>query len=64
LEKSTLSLTVVIPAYNEEERLPVMLEESTKYLEARVKKDAEFTYEMILADDGSMDTTTKVRESF
>ena len=57
---ATLTLTVVVPAYNEERRLPKMLTECTVYLEERTKSERGFTYEIILADDGSKDSTTKV----
>ena len=57
---ATLTLTVVVPAYNEEKRLPKMLSECTTYLEERIKSERGFTYEIILADDGSKDNTTKV----
>lgn len=59
-DKPSKSLTVVVPAYNEEKRLPVMLEESLTYLEKKTKKDSTFTYEMIIVDDGSKDKTTEV----
>lgn len=59
-DSPTRSLTVVVPAYNEEKRLPVTLEESLAYLEERAKKDPSFTYEMIIVDDGSKDKTTEV----
>ncbi|XP_010791673.1 dolichyl-phosphate beta-glucosyltransferase [Notothenia coriiceps] len=53
-------LSVVIPAYNEELRMPVMLDEATEYLENRQKKESSFTYEVIVVDDGSEDKTTEV----
>ncbi|XP_059207426.1 dolichyl-phosphate beta-glucosyltransferase [Centropristis striata] len=53
-------LSVVIPAYNEELRMPVMLDEAMKYLEDRQKQDSSFTYEVIVVDDGSKDKTTEV----
>ncbi|KAH9507878.1 dolichyl-phosphate beta-glucosyltransferase [Bulinus truncatus] len=56
----TLNLTVVIPAYNEEKRLPVMLEEAMDYLEKRQANDSTFTYEVIVVDDGSSDRTSEV----
>ncbi|KAG0725439.1 Dolichyl-phosphate beta-glucosyltransferase [Chionoecetes opilio] len=59
-DKPSKSLTVVVPAYNEEKRLPLMLEESLTYLEERAQKDNAFTYEMIIVDDGSKDKTTEV----
>jgi len=60
LEPAKLTLSVVIPAYNEEQRLPKMLSECTAYLEERTKSERGFTYEIILADDGSKDSTTQV----
>ncbi|KAM6983629.1 dolichyl-phosphate beta-glucosyltransferase [Tautogolabrus adspersus] len=53
-------LSVVIPAYNEELRMPVMLEETMEYLENRRKEHPSFTYEVIVVDDGSKDKTTEV----
>ena len=55
----TLSLSLVVPAYNEEERLPIMLDESFDYLEARAETEADFSYEIIVVDDGSRDRTSK-----
>lgn len=54
-EDSSLDLTIVVPAYNEEERLPKMLEECTTYLEKSGQK-----YEIIIVDDGSKDQTSKI----
>jgi len=59
-EKSECSLSVVVPAYNEEERLPVMLDETLAYLEDRQKSDPAFSFEIIIVDDGSKDKTTQV----
>ncbi|KAM9729732.1 dolichyl-phosphate beta-glucosyltransferase [Menidia menidia] len=53
-------LSVVIPAYNEELRMPVMLDEAIEYLENRQKRTPSFTYEVIVVDDGSRDKTTEV----
>uniref|UniRef100_A0A3Q3WMX0 Dolichyl-phosphate beta-glucosyltransferase n=1 Tax=Mola mola TaxID=94237 RepID=A0A3Q3WMX0_MOLML len=53
-------LSVVIPAYNEELRMPVMLDEAMKYLENRQKLNPSFTYEVIVVNDGSKDKTTEV----
>ena len=55
-DPASLELSVVIPAYNEETRLPVMLEESVDYL---VKNFGD-RFEIVLVDDGSKDKTTKV----
>ncbi|KAM9846639.1 dolichyl-phosphate beta-glucosyltransferase [Aulostomus maculatus] len=56
----SLDLSVVIPAYNEELRMPVMLDEAMEYLENRQKQTRSFTYEVIVVDDGSKDKTTEV----
>uniref|UniRef100_A0ABM5FQV7 dolichyl-phosphate beta-glucosyltransferase n=1 Tax=Pogona vitticeps TaxID=103695 RepID=A0ABM5FQV7_9SAUR len=56
----TRELSVVVPSYNEEERLPSMMNEALDYLEKRQKQDPTFTYEVIVVDDGSKDQTTKV----
>jgi dolichyl-phosphate beta-glucosyltransferase len=53
-------LSVIVPSYNEEERLPTMLDEAFDYLEMRTKKDSSFSYEIIVVDDGSKDKTTEV----
>ncbi|KAM8835339.1 dolichyl-phosphate beta-glucosyltransferase [Synchiropus picturatus] len=53
-------LSVVVPAYNEELRMPVMMDEAMEYLENRQKSNASFTYEVIVVDDGSKDKTTEV----
>jgi dolichyl-phosphate beta-glucosyltransferase len=51
-------LSVIIPAYNEEKRLPKTLEEIDKYLR---KKD--YDYEIIVVNDGSKDKTVEVAKS-
>ncbi|KAE8627291.1 hypothetical protein XENTR_v10006928 [Xenopus tropicalis] len=56
----TKDLSVVVPSYNEEERLPVMMDEAMEFLEQRQKKQPSFNYEVIVVDDGSRDKTTEV----
>lgn len=58
--ESSVYLSVVVPSYNEEERLPVMLDEALEYLDMRMKENPKFTYEIIIVDDGSKDKTSKV----
>ncbi|XP_073439352.1 dolichyl-phosphate beta-glucosyltransferase isoform X2 [Dendrobates tinctorius] len=41
-------LSVVVPAYNEEERLPVMMDEALEFLEKRQKRWSSFKYEAAL----------------
>jgi len=53
------SLSVIVPAYNEEKRLPKMLEETIKSLEARTRRSPSFSWEIIVVDDGSRDGTVE-----
>ena len=53
-----MHLSVIIPAYNEERRLPKTLEEIDKYLS---KQD--YDYEIIVVSDGSKDKTAEVVEN-
>jgi dolichyl-phosphate beta-glucosyltransferase len=54
------SISIVIPAYNEEARLPSTLTSVDGYLRAR-----EFTFaEVLVVDDGSRDNTAAVVERF
>ncbi|CAJ0570324.1 unnamed protein product, partial [Mesorhabditis spiculigera] len=50
-------LSVVIPAMNERERLPKMLDQCIEYLDNRKLFDEKFTFEVIVVDDGSTDGT-------
>src|SRR6266850_8064496 len=51
-------LSVVIPAYNEEQRLPRTIEQIERYLDNRQP-----SYELILVDDGSTDGTRQVMDA-
>ncbi len=53
-----IHLSVIIPAYNEEKRLPKTLEEIDKYLS---KQD--YDYEILVVNDGSKDKTVEVAKS-
>jgi dolichyl-phosphate beta-glucosyltransferase len=58
---ATKQLSIVIPAYNEEDRLPGTLDETLGYLQRRRNKQGPaFTYEIIIVDDGSKDSTAAV----
>ncbi|KAJ8566106.1 hypothetical protein K7X08_030583 [Anisodus acutangulus] len=57
-------ISLVIPAYNEEHRLPGALDETLNYLERRAANDKTFTYEVIIVDDGSVDGTKRVAFEF
>ncbi|XP_027110994.1 uncharacterized protein [Coffea arabica] len=53
-------ISLIVPAYNEENRLAGTLDETLNYLQQRAAKDKSFTYEVIIVDDGSADGTTRV----
>lgn len=52
-------LSVIIPAYNESKRLPLTLIDIDKYLSG-----ADFSYEIIVVNDGSKDSTAEVVRRF
>src|SRR5258707_15885329 len=52
-------LSIVIPSFNEEMRLPATLERIASYIKASGRKT-----EVIVVDDGSSDGTARVAESF
>ncbi len=54
-----MHLSIVIPAYNEEQHLSSTLKDIAEYL-----KDKEYDYEVIVVDDGSKDKTTQIASSF
>jgi dolichyl-phosphate beta-glucosyltransferase len=51
-------LSIVIPCYNEEERLPRTIEQIERYLAGKAT-----SYELILVDDGSTDGTRLVQDA-
>lgn len=48
-------LSIIIPAYNEEKRLPRTLREMDKYL-----RNVKYSYEILVVNDGSKDRTAQV----
>jgi len=54
-----MEISVVIPAYNEEERLPKTLESIIDYFDKLNK-----TYEIIVVDDGSVDRTVEIAQKY
>ena len=52
-------LSVVLPAYNEQDRLPATLAAWSSYLSGQG-----YTWEIVVADDGSTDATADTAESF
>ncbi|XP_065158166.1 dolichyl-phosphate beta-glucosyltransferase isoform X2 [Atheta coriaria] len=63
-EPASINLSVIIPAYNEEERLGVMLEECIDYLNSRCKEIKDFKYEIIVVSDGSKDKTVQIANKY
>mmetsp|Transcript_16759 Transcript_16759/g.19478 ORF Transcript_16759/g.19478 Transcript_16759/m.19478 type:complete len:290 (+) Transcript_16759:1-870(+) len=57
-DQSEVTLSVIVPAYNEELRLPKMLNQALGYLSKRKETDKSFKYEVIVVDDGSSDQTS------
>jgi glycosyltransferase involved in cell wall biosynthesis len=55
-----ISLSIVVPAYNERERLPATLEAIDAYL----RRGAWESYEVLVVDDGSRDGTGEVALEF
>ncbi|KAG3112902.1 hypothetical protein PI124_g4998 [Phytophthora idaei] len=59
-EKAEVALTVVLPAYNEEQRVLVTIKDTVAFLDEKKQKDHSFTYEIIIVDDCSTDRTVDV----
>lgn len=56
-DPNTVDLTVVVPAFNEKDRLPTMMKETIEHLESLSPGR---TYEIIVVDDGSSDDTSRI----
>ncbi|TDH73423.1 hypothetical protein CCR75_008089 [Bremia lactucae] len=59
-EKAEVALTVVIPAYNEEHRIRVTIEDTVAFFEAKKESNSSFSYEIIIVDDCSSDRTVNI----
>ena len=64
-DEPTRSLSVIVPAYNEEARLPAALDEALAFLDARRDRlGPSFSFEVVIVDDGSSDGTSRVAEGY
>ncbi|KAK9315049.1 nucleotide-diphospho-sugar transferase [Lipomyces starkeyi] len=59
-----VAVSVVVPAYNETERLPIMLNEAVDVLEGWELAGEKVTYEILVVDDGSQDKTAEIALRF
>ncbi|RVE52274.1 hypothetical protein evm_003064 [Chilo suppressalis] len=63
-DPQSINLSIVVPAYNEEERLPAMLNEALQFLDNRLQQYPTYKYEIIIVSDGSRDKTVEVAENY
>jgi len=63
-KEGTVDISVIIPAYNEQERLPLMLDDALNELLNKQKREPNFTFELLIVDDGSKDKTTETAQSY
>jgi len=59
INKMNKSISIVIPAYNEEKRIGLSLIQITKYMD-----ENKYNYEIIIVDDNSTDNTLKIIKNF
>lgn len=62
--KPKLYLSIVVPAFNEENRILRTLSSMVYYMEYRSRRNPNFRYEIILVNDGGDDGTLHVCEDF
>jgi len=52
-------LSIIIPAYNEEQRLPATLEQAYQFLSAQ-----SYSFEVLIVENGSRDRTFEIAKDF
>ena len=60
MSNNKVSISVVMPAYNEEDRLPVTLDEFTQW----ANQNLDINIELIIVNDGSTDKTEAIVQSY
>jgi hypothetical protein len=60
MDPPSLDMTLVVPAYKEEQRITVMLDSTLIYLQRRQARNPSFKFEILVVDDGSSDRTTEI----
>jgi len=67
-DDASVTVSVIVPAYNEELRMPTALQEMVEVLDGLAAQsrggDTPFTWEVVVVNDGSKDGTAAVVESF
>jgi dolichyl-phosphate beta-glucosyltransferase len=63
MHKKHMRLSIVIPAFNEERRLPVTLDALERFFRSGAAGDITL-HEIVVADDGSADRTSAVAEGY
>ncbi|KAI8388732.1 nucleotide-diphospho-sugar transferase [Radiomyces spectabilis] len=63
-DKPSVQLSCIVPAFDESQRLPTMLKETVVFLEQKQRDDPNFSYEIIIVDDGSRDNTVETALDF
>ena len=58
MTEQPIHLSIIIPAYNEEMRLPDTLNKTAAFLQAQG-----FTYEVLVVENGSTDRTLEIAQS-
>eukprot|EP01088_Endostelium_zonatum_P007273 TRINITY_DN19492_c0_g1_i1.p1 TRINITY_DN19492_c0_g1~~TRINITY_DN19492_c0_g1_i1.p1 ORF type:complete len:370 (-),score=84.87 TRINITY_DN19492_c0_g1_i1:79-1101(-) len=63
-DEPTIDLSIIVPAWNESQRITVMLDEMFRYLHRRNEVEPDYKWEVIVVSDGSRDDTVKVVQDY